>query len=368
MTRKLKIGILGSRGIPNAYGGFEQFAESFALYLVKKGHDVTVYNSSLHPNRENMWQGIKIARCFDPEDKLGTAGQFIYDLNCIMHSRKADYDILLQLGYTSSAIWHWLMPGKTIIVTNMDGLEWMRSKYSNPVRKFLKYSEKLAANHSDYLVADSIGIQEHLKKNLDKDSTYIAYGAKLFSQPDEKALQRYDVEKMCYHLIIARMEPENNIETILEGYLRSGSDLPILVIGNHKKSYGEYLKSQFTNYNIRFLGAVYNQEDLNNLRYFSNIYFHGHSVGGTNPSLLEAMASSAMICAHANIFNRSVLGQNALYFNNADDVAKAIHSNTQNREQKILNNREKIQKEYSEDYINGKYEALFSKILSEHSG
>jgi glycosyltransferase involved in cell wall biosynthesis len=363
----MKIGILGSRGIPNAYGGFEQFAQSFALYLVKKGHEVTVYNSSLHPNREPIWKGIKIARCYDPEDKIGTAGQFIYDLNCIMHSRKAGYDILLQLGYTSSAIWYWLMPKKTLIVTNMDGLEWVRSKYSRPVRKFLKYSEKLAANHSDYLVADSIGIQEHLKKNLEKESSFIAYGANLFNEPDENALSKYDVEKESYFLVIARMEPENNVEIILDGYVNSGSNAPILVIGNYEKSFGQYLKVKFNHPGVRFLGPVYNQDDLNNLRYYCSMYFHGHSVGGTNPSLLEAMASSAFVCAHDNIFNKSVLEENALYFRDSEDIAAIINSEQLNRILRIQNNREKIEKEYSEDYINGKYEALFSKILSEHS-
>src|SRR5690606_25316653 len=138
----MKIAIVGARGIPNFYGGFEQFAEYLSLGLVQKGHDVTVYNSHTHPYQEPTWNGVKIIHCKDPEDKIGTAGQFIYDLNCIRDARKRDYDIILQLGYTSSSIWGWLMPRrKSIVTTNMDGLEWKRTKYSKKVQKFLLFAE-----------------------------------------------------------------------------------------------------------------------------------------------------------------------------------------------------------------------------------
>ena len=124
----MKIGILGTRGVPNYHGGFEQFAEYLSLGLLKRGLDVYVYNSHNHPYQEKIYKGVKIIHKNDPEHKLGTAGQFIYDLNCIRDSRKRNFDIIYQLGYTSSSIWWWLMPKKTIIVTNMDGLEWKRTK------------------------------------------------------------------------------------------------------------------------------------------------------------------------------------------------------------------------------------------------
>ena len=134
----MKIGILGTRGIPNYHGGFEQFAEFFASFLAEKGHEVYVYSSHLHPYKKSCFKGANIIHCYDPEDKIGTPGQFIYDLNCIMDSRKRNFDILLQLGYTSNSIWHRLLPKKPIIITNMDGLEWKRSKYNKWVRHFLK--------------------------------------------------------------------------------------------------------------------------------------------------------------------------------------------------------------------------------------
>ena len=119
----MKIAIIGTRGIPNYYGGFEQFAQYLAKGLTQKGFEVTVYNSHTHPYQKKTWNGVNIVHCKDLEYKMGTAGQFIYDLNCILDARKKQYDVILQLGYTSNSVWGWLLPKKTIVTTNMDGLE-----------------------------------------------------------------------------------------------------------------------------------------------------------------------------------------------------------------------------------------------------
>ena len=189
----MKIGILGTRGIPNYHGGFEQFAEFFSVYLAQNNHEVYVYNSSKHPYQDKVFKGVNIIHCKDPENKIGTAGQFIYDLNCILDARKQRFDILLQLGYTSSTVWYKLLPKKATIITNMDGLEWKRSKYSNNVQRFLKYAEKLGVKSSDYLISDSIGIQKYLKKEYNVDSKYIAYGAELFDTPNIDVIKEYQV-------------------------------------------------------------------------------------------------------------------------------------------------------------------------------
>lgn len=324
----MKIAILGTRGIPNHHGGFEQFAEFFSAYLAKQNHKVYVYNSSTHPYRQDNYKGVEIIHCFDPEEKIGTTGQFIYDLNCILDSRKRSFDVLLQLGYTSNSIWHKLLPKKTVVITNMDGLEWKRSKYSKPVQKFLKYAEYLAVKSSDFLIADSLGIQTYLQKTYVINSKYIAYGAELFKTPDETILETYNVESYRYNLLIARLEPENNIETILDGVANANNQVPFLVIGKHDTNrFGVYLKNKFkNNKNIRFIGGVYNIKHLNNLRYYSNLYFHGHSVGGTNPSLLEAMASRALIVANDNEFNRTILKNNAFYFLNKIEVQNHLET------------------------------------------
>ena len=300
----MKIAILGTRGIPNFHGGFEQFAEYFSIYLVKANHDVYLYNSSNHPYQDKTYQRVKIIHCYDPEDKIGTVGQFIYDFNCILDSRKRNFDIILQLGYTSSSLWASMMPKSSIIITNMDGLEWKRTKYSKLVRYYLRYAEKFAAQKSNFLVADSQGIKEYLKEKYKKESEFIAYGASIFNDPQESLLKQYDVVKYKYNLLIARIEPENSIETILDGIVLSGDKSVFLVVGKyHINQFGVYLRKKYKDHqNIRFIGGVYNMEHLNNLRYYSNLYFHGHTVGGTNPSLLEAMASNALIVSHDNIF------------------------------------------------------------------
>lgn len=362
----MKIAILGTRGVPNYYGGFEQFAEFFSVYLFEKGHEVYVYNSHNHPFQEPEFKGVKIIYKNDPEHKLGTFGQFIYDYNCIIDSRKRNFDIILQLGYTSNSIWFFLLPKKPIIITNMDGLEWKRSKYSKPVQQFLKFAERLAAISSDYLVADSLGIQSFLKKQYKKEATYIAYGAYPFNNPNESILSEYNVEKENFNMIMARFEPENNLDMVLEGVTLSEDKTPILVIGKHETKYGDYLKNKFKNHNnIRFLGGIYNLEHLDNLRCFSKIYFHGHSVGGTNPSLLEAMASNALIAAHNNDFNKGVLKNNGLYFSNPNEV-KTILETTIKRDNlhQIQNNFNEIVHNFNWEKINGDYLQLFHDCMA----
>jgi glycosyltransferase involved in cell wall biosynthesis len=349
----MKIGIIGTRGIPNQYGGYEQFVEFAAPALVQRGHEVYVYNSSLHPYKERTWKGVQIITRTDPENRVGTAGQFIYDLNCILDARKRNFDIILQLGYTSSSIWSFLFPKNALVVTNMDGLEWKRSKYARHVQKFLQHAEKWAVVYSDSLIADSKGIRQYLLEKYGKDSVFIAYGATLVKEADEKILETRQVSKYGYDLLIARMEPENNIETIIRGHLAARQERPLIIVGNHKNGYGSFLQKKYGSERIRFWGPVYDLPVLNSLRFYAHFYFHGHSVGGTNPSLLEAMASQVLIVAHDNVFNRSVLENDAFYFQNDQQIA-AILNNDINREehvQMIRNNADKIRSLYSWDHI-----------------
>jgi glycosyltransferase involved in cell wall biosynthesis len=368
--KRMKIAILGTRGIPNYYGGFEQFAEFFSVYLAEKGHEVYCYNSHNHKFQEKNFKGVHIIHQNDPEYKYGTFGQFIYDYNCISDSRKRDFDIILQLGYTSNSIWFFMLPKKAITITNMDGIEWKRSKYSRPVQQFLRFAERLAAISSDHLVSDSIGIQSFLKKRYKKESTYIAYGAHPFNSPNESILNEYQVEKDNFNMIMARFEPENNFEMVLDGVVKSNDETPILVIGNHKTKYGEVLKNKYkANANIRFMGAIYNLEHLNNLRYYSKLYFHGHSVGGTNPSLLEAMASQALVLAQNNDFNKGILKENSYYFSNADDVKNLLLTiKKSDNLQFIQNNFEAIVNNFNWEKINGEYLQLFEQCLAESKG
>src|ERR1700759_3115278 len=218
----LRIAILGTRGVPNNYGGFEHIAGHLSRGLVQKGHDVTVYNSSKHPYTEKEWHGVHIIHCYDPEYLIGTAGQFVYDLNCILDARRRAYDIILVLGYTSSSVWGFLYPKNAIIITNMDGMEGKRSKYPAAVKSFLRRAEKWAVQSSNFHIADSQVIKEYLDSKYGVKCKYIAYGAGVYPVADETLLKEYNLERNQYYLLMARMEPENNIEMILDGFTRSG--------------------------------------------------------------------------------------------------------------------------------------------------
>ncbi|PCI07344.1 MAG: glycosyl transferase family 1 [Gammaproteobacteria bacterium] len=361
----MKIAILGTRGIPNNYGGFEQFAEYLALGLVKKGHDVTVYNSHSHPYQNDVWRDVKIRHIYDPEKTIGTAGQFVYDFLSILDTRTKKFDVILELGYTSSSVFFCFHPKKSVVITNMDGLEWKRAKYSHRVQKYLLWAEALAAKKSDFLVSDSMGIQDYIKEKYGLDSRYIPYGAHLFDGENDGVLVEYGLQPYKYNMLIARLEPENSIEIILDGVVKGKSEVPFLVIGNNETKFGMYLKEKYTNVKeVVFVGGIYEIETLNNLRFFSNLYFHGHTVGGTNPSLLEAMASSSLICAHANTFNSTILEDDAFFFSSVDDVATVLKNvNKIEHDAKLVANRAKIMELYSWDKITAAYEKLFMDAL-----
>ena len=357
----MKIGIIGTRGIPNEYGGFEQLAEKLSVGLYEKGHSVVVYNSHRHSYQEKKFHGVDIVHCYDAEHVMGTAGQFIYDFNCILDARKRHFDVLLFLGYTSSSVWGMLYPKNTVIISNMDGLEWKRRKYSKPVRLFLKYAERLAVKYSDYFIADAIAMHSYLKNKFQVHSEYIAYGAEILTTQQEEFLARYDLCKKDYYMLMARMEPENNIEMILEGFHQSASSRKFVVVGNTNNKFGKRMVKKFGNdKRIVFAGPIYDPELTHTLKYNCPLYFHGHTVGGTNPSLIEAMASQVMIAAHDNHFNRAVLDGNGYYFNSAKEVRQLIETkHPEVREETMTrNNFLKIKNNYNWPLIVEQYETF----------
>lgn len=356
---------MGCRGIPNQYGGFEQFAQYLSAGLCKRGHDVWVYNSHRHPYRQNEWNGVHIVHCKDLEYKLGTTGQFIYDRNCIRDAQKRDFDVLLHLGYTSDSVWHHRWPTDAVNMINMDGLEWKRKKYNRLTRFFLKRAEKLAAMHGDVLVADSEAIQRYVKDTYGRESHFIPYAAEVFDRPDKNILKQFCLEPQEYYMLMARMVPENNIEQIIKGYLGSSVKLPLLIIGDMSNRFGKYIISKYSKPGIIYAGTVFDTGLLNNLRFYSRAYFHGHSVGGTNPSLLEAMASASNIIAHDNEFNRLVLGQEADYFFTDTDIIRLLNNEpaSEVKAYRYRSNTEKIKTIYDPDKIIGLYESVMLHSL-----
>lgn len=363
----MKIGILGTRGIPNTYGGFEQFAQYLAEGLVEKGHAVSVYNSSTHSYKQPFWKKVQIIHCSDPENKIGTVGQFIYDFNCLRDAGRRNFDILLQLGYTSNSVWYRYWPKNAINIINMDGLEWKRAKYNKFTQRFLKWAESLAASRADILIADSIGIRDHLQREYKKSAFYIPYGAEIPENFSTSSLSKFNLEANKYYLLIARMEPENNIETIIQGYKQSEQCYPLIMVGSTQNKHGQFLLKKYSSEFIQFHGAIYDQHVINSLRHFSTLYFHGHSVGGTNPSLLEAMACGCNIAAHDNLFNRAILETDASYFSTADDVKQVINQPSQQdvTSRYCQHNIDKIRTIYNWNKIINDYEAIFLKVLLE---
>lgn len=303
----MKIAVLGSRGIPNRYGGFEEMAAQVCPLWVKEGHQVTVYAISDHPDKQDTVDGVRIIHIFNPEKTLGLAGQFIYDFLGILHARKENYDVILQLGYTTSGIWSFLWP-KHKTITNMDGLEHKRAKYKGLLSVFLKWSERRAVKGSKLLVADNPEIASYLKK-FKKPIQTIAYGTEVVSFEPKTAtlLEPFDLTSKEYHLHIGRVQPDNHVHEILSAAEDSGETL--VTIGDYSTRYGRTLKGAFDHCrNIHFLGSIYDKTLLNALRQHSLFYIHGHSAGGTNPALLEALGCGCFVLAHGNAFNGSVLG------------------------------------------------------------
>lgn len=365
----MKIAILGTKGIPNHYGGFEQFAEKISVLLVKFGHQVTVYNPHFHSYNESFFNGVQIKKIFSPEKQIGASANFIYDFLCLKDALNDEYDIILECGYHSNAPSYYLMGKKNnpILITNMDGLEWKRSKWGKLTKWLIKKMEILAIKKSHYLISDNVGIQLYYKKEYGVDSFFIAYGADLVSEYDVSYLEKYELKPQEYFLLIARLEPENNIELILDSYKISNLKHPFLVVGNCTTKYGQFLQKKYIGTNVRFVGAVYNMSLLNTLRKYALGYFHGHSVGGTNPSLLEAMASQAFIIAHNNEFNKSVLQHNALYFSDTVELSAIMNAlltySSIERNKMIKSNCDLIRTNYSWMHIAKEYETVFIESL-----
>ncbi len=281
-------------------------AAQTAPLWVKAGHEVVVYTVGNHPEKITELNGVSIRYIFNPEKRLGLSGQFIYDFLCILDARTQNFDVILQLGYTTSGIWSFLWP-RHKTVTNMDGLEHQRAKYAGPLASFLKWSERRAAKRSKLLIADNPEIANYLSKYNVPIST-IAYGSKIVEEPADakELLHRNHLPTDNFHLHIGRIQPDNHVFELLDAAVSSGETL--VTVGDYTTRYGRKLKATFPEPNIIYAGTIYDKTVLNALRTRATFYLHGHSVGGTNPALLEAMGSGSMVLAHENPFNASVLG------------------------------------------------------------
>lgn len=373
----MKIAFISTRGIPNNYGGFEQFAEYISVGLVQRGHEIVVYSPHFHPYKENTYKGVRIKHIYSPETWMGgSVGSFFYDFSSLKDALKREhFDIIYEAGYTSivpAYIWFNVKNIKyPIFTTNMDGLEYKRTKFNKWVQKFIFWEERTTVKHSHYLIADNMGIHDYYKEKYGKESKFLAYGANIYDNYDARLLEEFGLKEDEYFLLIARLEPENNIEMAIKGYLQSNAtDKPLIIVGKTNTPHGKYLVEAYGNESkVKFVGGIYDFDKLNSVRHFSYAYFHGHSVGGTNPSLLEAMASDCFILAHDNIFNRAVLKDNAVYYSSSEQVISVLNRMddivVQHKNQYIANNLEEIRVEYSWEKLVDEHEQYFEWLLEQ---
>ena len=374
----MKIAFISIRGIPNNYGGFEQFAEYISVGLVRRGHEVVVYSPHFHPYREPDYKGVRIKHIYSPEKWIGSSvGSFFYDFLSLRDAlKKEKFDIIYEAGYTSivpAYIWFNVKRIKyPLFTTNMDGLEYKRTKFNRWVQKFVFWEERMAVKHSHFLIADNMGIHDYYKEKYGKESKFLAYGADIHEDYDEDILKEFGLEADGYFIVVARLEPENNLFMAIEGYLASGQygKRPLVIVGKTNTPYGKHLVERYgDDRNIRFVGGIYDFRKLNSIRHYSYAYFHGHSVGGTNPSLLEAMASGCFILAHDNIFNRAVLGENALYYGSTDAAMEMLDGIDQAvsayKKEYTGRNLEVIRRDYSWEKLVDEHEEYFKWMLAQ---
>ena len=322
----MRIGLLGTRGIPNKYGGFEEFAEKVTEHWVIEGHEVIVYCESGDESFEDVLpNGVKRVFIKTFQRSLKGFYLFLYDYQSTKDAVRRKCDVIYHAGYQSAALGNWIL-GKKLkgrLVYNMDGLEWRRSKWSKSIQIITKYFEKQAAKSGALLVADNKGIQEYLYSNYNVSSELIAYGADKVENLEPEYLKEYSLHPRTYNILVARFEPENNLEAVIRAHIMAEQHL-IVIANNTTAHYKELSQLMDTSEFINFLGPIYNKEMLNTLRAFSKYYFHGHTVGGTNPSLLEAMACKCNILAHDNAFNRDVLKENGYYWKDSESIVNLL--------------------------------------------
>ena len=332
MTKK--IAIIGARGINN-YGGFETAVGEIAPSLVKKGFKVycscekTDYNPKMYEDVNLIYFPIRMSSNYVLRKILEILYDVYFNIYCTIFLR---CDIVYSLGLGVNIFV--LVPrlfGKMSIV-NVDGLEWRRSKFSTFERVTLKLFFDLILIFSNYIIVDNNALKNYISsKYLDKVN-YIPYGVNEFEKiPWDQNKIKWNISQGDYWLIVARLEPENNIHLILNGYIESNSKYPLVIVGDfvsekYKDSTKEIVKTKSNDKRIIFTGGIYDPEVLNMLRQNCKAYIHGHSVGGTNPSLLEAMIMKNIIIAHENEFNREVAGETVLYFNNSSILKDIINS------------------------------------------
>jgi glycosyltransferase involved in cell wall biosynthesis len=319
--------ILGTRGIPAMHGGFETFAEQLALFLVKRGWHVTVYCQidGKGDISQESWHGIDLVKI--PVSVPGAAGTMLFDLISTLDSLKRP-GLPLVLGYNTAILGALFRLTGRAQVINMDGIEWKRAKWGKLAKAWFYLNERLGCWIGNHLIADHPEIARHLSTRVSPQKiTMIPYGAYRVTTGDESILADLQLQKRQYSLVVARAEPENSILEIVTAFCRADvRDHKLVVLGNYEPSTNTYHRKVLdaANGSVVFPKAIYDKEKVAALRLNCSIYFHGHTVGGTNPALVEALGAGCAVVAHDNAFNRWVAGKDSAFFTTSEQCESTI--------------------------------------------
>lgn len=321
-TRQLSIAMVGTRGVPAAYGGFETAIEEVGRRLVTRGHMVTVYTRRAEDTRrQHLGMDIVHLPALHQKQLETLSHSALSSLHLLTHRRP---NAAFLFNAANAPFLPALRAARVPTALHMDGLEWKRSKWGGRGKAYYRWAEQFGVRHSDALIADAPGIADYYLHQFDVPTELIRYGAPILERSPEDGVRGLDLAPGGYHLVVARFEPENHVLEIVEGYRRSGAAAPLVVVGSAPYSAGY---TQAINQaadgdpRIRLLGGVYDQNLLDALYFHALTYVHGHSVGGTNPSLLRAIGAGTPVIAYDVGFNREVLDDEGWFFTSAEDIS-----------------------------------------------
>lgn len=363
----LRLVLLGIRGVPAGHGGFETFAEYLCPYMIDHGWSVIVYcqEEGRGAYYESEWNGVK--RIHIPVNVGGALGSVIFDLKSVVHSLRHT-GVFLTLGY-NTAIFNVLhrVFGKVNVI-NMDGIEWRRQKWGAVAKSWFWVNERLGCWFGNHLVADHPKIEDHLATRVSRNKiTMIPYGGLEVAAADESILDEFGLQADQYAILIARPEPENSILEAVEGFSAKPRGKKLVVLGHYDEQnfYHQSVLSAASD-EVVFLGAIYDVVKVSALRFFCRAYVHGHQVGGTNPSLVEALGAGNAVIAHDNQFNRWVAKSGAVYFSNsveADDAFDRIFGDDEFVVDLKAATRINFTENFQWDHILKQYEDLLLKYI-----
>lgn len=354
-----KVAIIGTQGIPANYGGFETLVENIIGDNCSDDIQYTVFCSSKDmPSKIKEHKGAKLKYV---SLRANGVQSIPYDILSMMRSI-CGYDAILILGVSGCIflpVFRLLCRKKVIV--NIDGLEYRRAKWKGWVKKFLKFSEKCAVRFANVIITDNKGIQDYVREEYGKETTLIAYGGNhalidITKEREEEILKQYGLKAGGYSISVCRIEPENNCHITLEAFRNSKEKL--VFIGNwDRNGYSKKLKEEYDNKysNIVLLDSIYDLDILYTLRKNTKYYIHGHSAGGTNPSLVEAMFFGRPILSFDVIYNRETTKNKAHYYKNADELLALIGQGVDNGKEL----KEVACEKYTWAQIARQYEALY---------